>query len=89
MEAGKSKEQPPDPRIAATVALIVRKFLKNISNGVIYICDSGDKKEHIRKRKFDSWFKKHDEGSIIKADHTAVVDGVIYLTRFSFTKTIH
>jgi hypothetical protein len=73
VETGKSKEQPLDLRIAATIALIVRKFLKDISKAVIYICGSSDRKEHIRKRKFDMWFKKHDDGLIIKVDHTAIV----------------
>jgi hypothetical protein len=79
VEKGKSKEQPLDRRIAVTIAQIIRKFLIDVEKGVIYICDSSDRKEHIRKRKFDIWFREHDDGTIIKVDHSVLVEGTTIL----------
>ena len=73
VEKGKSKEQPLDERIGITVSKIISDYLIKNENAVIYICDSSDYKEHIRKRKFDSWFKKSDDGSIIKIDRKIAV----------------
>ena len=79
MEKGKSKEQPLDERIGITVSKIISDYLIKNENAVIYICDSSDYKEHIRKRKFDSWFKKSDDGTIIKIDRKiAVAESVLY-----------
>lgn len=40
--------------------------MEGVEDAVIYVCDSSDGKELLRKRKFDQWFKKYDDGSIIK-----------------------
>lgn len=52
---------------------IISDYLIKNENAVIYICDSSDYKEHIRKRKFDSWFKKSDDGTIIKIDRKIAI----------------
>jgi hypothetical protein len=77
VEKGAAKEQPLDIAIAATVAEIIKKFLASKENAVLYICDSTDHKEHIRKRKFDAWFQKHDDGTIIKIDQKAIIEQAI------------
>jgi Family of unknown function (DUF6169) len=68
VEKGKSKEQPLDERIGITIAKIIKDYLLNNDNAVVYICDSSDYREHLRKRKFDTWFRKNDDGTIIKID---------------------
>ena len=68
VEKGKSKEQPLDERIGITVAKIIKDYLLNDDNAGVYICDSSDYREHLRKRKFDTWFRKNDDGTIIKID---------------------
>ena len=73
VEKGKSKEQPLDERIGITVSKIISDYLIKNENAVIYICDSSDYREHIRKRKFDNWFKKSDDGTIIKIDRKIVI----------------
>lgn len=73
VEKGKSKEQPLDERIGITVSKIIIDFLAKNENAVIYICDSSDYREHIRKRKFENWFKKSDNGSIIKIDRKIII----------------
>jgi len=34
----------------------------------VYVCDASDSKELFRKKKFDSWFRQYDDGTIIKID---------------------
>ena len=60
---------------------IVKQFLEGLENAVIYVCDSSDGRELLRKRKFDFWFRKYDDGTIIKIDgHIAIEDFHIYNT---------
>lgn len=68
-----------DERISRTVIKIIKDFLESIENAVIYVCDSSDGKELLRKRKFDQWFKKYDDGSVIKiAGHVSLPGIDIY-----------
>ncbi|MBP6431546.1 MAG: hypothetical protein KA319_07260 [Ferruginibacter sp.] len=79
VESGSSKEQPLDERIGVTVSKIIKQYLNNNESAVLYICDSSDYKEHIRKRKFDKWFKKSDDGTIIKIDRKIAISNNILL----------
>lgn len=68
-----------DERISRTVIEIIKNFLEGAEDAVIYVCDSSDGKELLRKRKFDQWFKKYDDGSVIKiAGHVSLPDIDIY-----------
>jgi Family of unknown function (DUF6169) len=68
-----------DERTGLTIVAIVKKFLEGLENAVVYVCDTGDGRELLRKRKFDLWFRKYDDGTIIKVDgHIAVPDFNIY-----------
>jgi len=55
-----------DKRIAATVADILKAFLHQKENAVVYICDNSDKREKARFHKFHHWFKQNNDGSIIQ-----------------------
>lgn len=58
-----------DKKIGATVVAIFIDFYNRIGNAVsIYICDSSDGKEFIRKRKFDSWFSEFNDEIFLKID---------------------
>lgn len=69
---------PADPRIAPTVVAAIEQFLREGSHRVItYICDSSDRRELARKRKFDQWFATYappifhkQEGQIVDTDGT-------------------
>ncbi|MFB2118838.1 DUF6169 family protein [Parapedobacter sp. 2B3] len=78
---GNTKNTLADSRIADTVVEIMKLFFETNDNVAIYICDSLDNRQLARKRKFDRWFWKYNDGRIIKEDQLAVVDGVsIYNT---------
>lgn len=69
-----------DKLIPNTVVTIFLDFYKNNDNNVcIYICDSSDSKQHVRKRKFDLWFLQFNKGDFIKIDEKFIDrDGTEY-----------
>jgi hypothetical protein len=65
----KSNESLPkslDKRIAATVTTILKAFLHEKENAVVYICDNSDNREKARFHKFINWFKLYNDGSIVQ-----------------------
>ena len=68
-----------DERTGRTIIEIIKLFLAERENAVIYVCDSKDGKEGSRRRKFDQWFRKYDDGSVIKVNgHISLPDLNIY-----------
>lgn len=65
-----------DERIGITIVEIFRLFFEKIQNVAVYVCDSIDDRQFARKRKFDLWFWKYNDGSILKEDGIAVIDDV-------------
>ncbi len=47
----------------------------HVENVAAYVCDSLDKRQLSRKRKFDRWFFFYNDGSLIKEDGIAIVAG--------------
>ncbi len=64
-----------DEKIGLTVLQVFNDFFKKVRNVAVYICDSSDDRQLARKRKFDLWFWKYNDGSLLKEDGIAVVDG--------------
>lgn len=64
-----------DERIGLTVVEVI-SFFERLNNVAVYICDSADDRQLARKRKFDLWFWKYNDGSIIKEDELALIEGV-------------
>lgn len=75
--SGSADEAIADDRIGYTVFEVFRIFFQRIENVAVYVCDSLDERHLARKRKFDLWFWKFNDGSILKEDGIAVVDGVL------------
>ena len=71
-----------DPRIGKTLVQIITIFLNSLTNAVVYVCDASDSKEVFRKRKFDTWFRQYDDGTIIK------IDGYISFENFEIFNAI-
>lgn len=63
-----------DERIGLTVVEVFRVFFSRVENVTVYVCDSSDERHLARKRKFDWWFWKYNDGSIIKEDGVAVIE---------------
>lgn len=62
-----------DKKIGATVVAIFIDFYSKTGKAVtIYICDSSDGKQLVRKRKFDRWFSEFNHENFIKIDETLI-----------------
>ena len=71
-----------DERTGLTIVEIVKQFLEGLENAVVYVCDNSDGRELFRKKKFDRWFRKYDDGTVIK------VDGYIAVPHFNIYNAI-
>ncbi len=65
-----------DDRIGVTILEVFKFFFTRIENVAIYVCDSIDERQLARKRKFDWWFWKYNDGSLLKEDGIAMIEGV-------------
>jgi hypothetical protein len=74
--AGNETEAAVDERIGITVVETFRLFFEKMSNVAVYVCDSLDERQRARKRKFDLWFWKYSDGTILKEDGIAIVEEV-------------
>lgn len=72
---GDPDEGTSDERIGITLLRIFSLFFKERQNVAVYVCDSVDNRQLARKRKFDSWFWKYNDGSLLKEDDIAVIEG--------------
>lgn len=66
---------PGDDRVGGTVSVVMNLFFSQVDNVGVYVCDTLDDRQQARKRKFDSWFYAFNDGSLIKEDGLAIVEG--------------
>ncbi len=59
---------PLDDRVGATIWSVFQIFFTKRNNAALYVCDSVDDRQRARKRKFDIWFWKYNDGDIFKED---------------------
>ena len=63
------KSPPLDKLISKTISGIVKDFYYKKNGSVcIYICDSSDGRQDLRRKKFDDWFYSEDEYGLVKMD---------------------
>jgi hypothetical protein len=72
---GNPDETLQDDRIGATVLRVFNLFFQKSQNVAVYVCDGTDSRQLSRKRKFDIWFWRYNDGSLIKEDEIAVIEG--------------
>ena len=74
------KNPPLDPKIPFTIASIFNDFFQRIPEQVvIYICDSSDLRQSVRKRKFDQWVEYFKGKEFAKINSTINdIDGRVY-----------
>lgn len=63
-----------DDRIGLTIIQIFKMFFIEVKNAIVYVCDGNDERHFARKRKFDFWFNKYNNGTILKEDGVAIVE---------------
>lgn len=58
-----------DKFLAPTISKVFHDFYSLKDESItVYICDSSDGKQFIRKRKFDYWFDEFNDNSFVKFD---------------------
>ena len=63
------KNPPLEKAISPTIAEIFKDFYENAPDTIaIYICDSSDRRQLLRKRKFDEWFEFYKGQLFVKID---------------------
>lgn len=63
------KRPPLDPIVSDTVAIIFKEFLlKHNNNVAVYICDTSDGRQDLRRKKFDLWFNNYQNEGFVKVD---------------------
>ncbi|MBL7731384.1 MAG: hypothetical protein JNM88_09410 [Chitinophagaceae bacterium] len=65
-----------DDRIGITIFEVFKLFFTKLENVTVYVCDSADERHLARKRKFDLWFWKYNDGTLVKEDGIAMIEGV-------------
>ena len=56
---GRAKYVGTDVKIGQTIAEIVKSFFRRTDNVLVYICDTSDKMQAARNRKFKMWFHQY------------------------------
>lgn len=77
------KKFPADALISQTIAAIFHDFFRLRRQVVVYVCDTSDKRQSARARKFDAWFYAYNTAHLAKIDRT-IPDG----ERFTFISMI-
>ena len=72
---GDAESSVTDDRIGVTILEVFKLFFTKLENVVVYVCDSIDDRQLARKRKFDLWFWKYNDGSLLKEDGIAMIEG--------------
>jgi len=73
--SGEPSDSVTDERIGITIFEVFKIFFSKIDNVAVYVCDTLDERHLARKRKFDLWFWKFNDGSLLKEDGIAVIEG--------------
>ncbi|MCW3106153.1 MAG: hypothetical protein JWQ09_659 [Segetibacter sp.] len=79
LSKGDTDTTSADERIGLTVVEVFKFFFNNLENVAVYVCDNTDERHLARKRKFDLWFWRYNDGSIIKEDGMAIVEGMMII----------
>lgn len=85
MNQSHTKIKGTDSKIAETVASILFSFFEDERHILFYICDTSDKHEAARHRKFKSWFERFSDPArfamdteIISVDESTFFVSAIY-----------
>lgn len=63
------KNPPLDKLVSKTISEVIKDFyFKKNGSVCIYICDSSDGRQELRRRKFDDWFYGEPDFGLLKFD---------------------
>ena len=58
-----NKKSPRDSKLRRTILAIIYEFFENSEHALLYICDTGDRKQRMRQRLFSYWFNSSSRKS--------------------------
>jgi hypothetical protein len=73
-ESQKNTRAIRDPKLPPTIAAIFLDFFYSNEHVVVFSCDTTDRKQAVRHRKFDDWFKQFNDDSFIKLNE--IIDDI-------------
>ena len=73
-ESQKNIRAVRDPKLPSTIAAIFLDFFYSNERVVVFSCDTTDRRQAIRHRKFDDWFKQFNDDTFIKLNE--VIDDI-------------
>ena len=74
---------PVDSLISPTIAALFYDFFRTREQVIVYVCDTSDKRQSARARKFDAWFYSYSQAHLAKLNKI-IPDG----DRFTFISMI-
>ena len=66
------QKSPSDVKVRDTIIAIIDEFFVENNTTLLYICETGDKKQALRNRLFERWFSTYER----KAQYTFVVSSL-------------
>ena len=84
---GNENDVIADEQIGITIVEVLKLFFEKLQNVAVYVCDNLDSRHLARKRKFDLWFWKYNDGTILKEDGIAVIEDVEILNSMLIHKS--
>jgi hypothetical protein len=69
-----NRKSPSDKKLKDTVIAILREFFTVNNSTILYICETGDKKQSMRARLFDYWFSSAHISEQITHLSTTIID---------------
>ena len=66
------KKSPSDAKVRDTIIAIIDEFFIENNKTLLYICETGDKKQALRNRLFERWFSTYER----KAQYTFVASSL-------------
>ena len=66
------QKSPSDVKVRDTIIAIIDEFFVENNTTLLYICETGDKKQALRNRLFERWFSMYER----KAQYTFVASSL-------------
>ena len=70
-----NRKSPRDTKLRDTIMAIIEEFFRANESTLLYICETGDGKQAMRKRLFDYWLSSYDYKRGFSILSSAIMDG--------------
>ena len=67
-------KSPRDRKVRDTIVAIIDEFFNQNNSTLLYICDTGDNKQHMRSRLFEYWFSTYQYKAFFTMISSSVMD---------------